>query len=864
MAAPHDDEKDSGGLKEKNDSLGDVHVLNAQEVGDEAIDDLTAHGDVTKNELLDLEDHLESMPLERTIRIIRQLYKLNKHIQTFDTETLFKMEDFLKDDVQQNPDKYRELVHEMRLEALLAVENSPYSIVRAVVDPTDDQTMPALTLRVWVIGIVFGMIGAFINQLFSIRLPTIGVGVSTAQLLAYPVGKFFAKVLPDWGFTLFGKRHSLNPGPFNPKEHMLITIMANSSFGDSYAAEIIITQAMPFWYNQAFARGFGYQLVNTLAVNIAGYGMAGMIRRFVVYPSFAIHPGLLATLALNKAFHADDSNSVPGPFGRLYNWSRMKLFYVAFGAMFVYSWFPNFIWQNLSVFNWMSWIAPHNKTYNMFVNIQFNSGFGLNPWPTFDWNRLGYAPDFPLFTAVNDFIGLWIAFVMVAAFYFTNAFNTSYFTITSNRTFDNRGKKYNVTRILDDNRLFDEAKYQTYSEPYMSAGTLNQYFWFFAAYSAMFTYAAVYHHNEIAYSFRVAYREFKNNLPSAKNAQEEEDADDLAEDSHARHMRNYKEVPEWWYFILLLAGLALGMAGVGAFPTGVTMAVVIFGIILTAIFIIPIGILSSVASVGVGLNVLAEFLGGAFYPGNALAMNYFKMYGVMTCSQALGFAGDLKLAHYTHIGQRLTFTAQIVATVLASFVQAGIYNFMMSFKDVCTDDAAFKMTCPGQNTFFTAAVFWGTLGPKRVFGLNGRYRTILIGFAVGPLVVLLGWALKKLLPRSKAIRNFHPVAVVTGAIAFSQTNMSITIPSFYLILISWGYLKNRYLAFWSRYNYILIVAFNTAIAIASVIQFFGLSIPEVSIDWWGNDLDKACALGGCPRFEIPAKGYFGPEKGHFN
>jgi hypothetical protein len=35
-----------------------------------------------------------------------------------------------------------------------------------------------------------------------------------------------AKTLPDKRFKLFGREHSLNPGKFNKKEHMLITIMA--------------------------------------------------------------------------------------------------------------------------------------------------------------------------------------------------------------------------------------------------------------------------------------------------------------------------------------------------------------------------------------------------------------------------------------------------------------------------------------------------------------------------------------------------------------------------------------------------------------------------------------------------------------
>lgn len=40
-------------------------------------------------------------------------------------------------------------------------------------------------------------------------------------------GKSCQRFLPDVGFTLWGVRHSLNPGPFNKKEHMLISIMAS-------------------------------------------------------------------------------------------------------------------------------------------------------------------------------------------------------------------------------------------------------------------------------------------------------------------------------------------------------------------------------------------------------------------------------------------------------------------------------------------------------------------------------------------------------------------------------------------------------------------------------------------------------------
>ena len=86
--------------------------------------------------------------------------------------------------------------------------------------------MPSFTFRTWVIGIIFCAIGAAINQLFSLRQPPIFITSEVAQLLAWPAGKLFDSVLPDVGITIGGKRHSINPGKFNKKEHMLITIMA--------------------------------------------------------------------------------------------------------------------------------------------------------------------------------------------------------------------------------------------------------------------------------------------------------------------------------------------------------------------------------------------------------------------------------------------------------------------------------------------------------------------------------------------------------------------------------------------------------------------------------------------------------------
>lgn len=48
---------------------------------------------------------------------------------------------------------------------------------------------------------------------------------------------------------------------------------------------------------------------------------------------------------------------------------------------------------------------------------------------------------------------------------------------------------------------------------------------------------------------------------------------------------------------------------------------------LALIFVIPLGVIKVITGMTIGLNVLAEFIGGMWVEGNALAMNFFKSFG---------------------------------------------------------------------------------------------------------------------------------------------------------------------------------------------------------------------------------------------
>lgn len=102
----------------------------------------------------------------------------------------------------------------------------------------------------------------------------------------------------------------------------------------------------------------------------------------------------------------------------------------------------------------------------------------------------------------------------------------------------------------------------------------------------------------------------------------------------------------------------------------------------------------------------------------------------------------------------------------------------MNIEDVCSPKSPMHFTCPGANTFFTASVLWGTIGPVKVFGINGQYKWLLLGFPSGVLIVLGLWGLRKAWPSSRALRQVHAVALISGALHWAPYSTTFPLPCF--------------------------------------------------------------------------------------
>lgn len=150
---------------------------------------------------------------------------------------------------------------------------SPIEEVRLTVSNDDDTTLPVWTFRMWFLGLFSCCLLSFLNTFFSYRSEPLQVTMISIQVATLPVGMFLARVLPTTKFKIpgFGNREfTLNPGPFNVKEHVLISIFANSgaAFGNGTAYAIGIVDIIRAFYHRKISFLASWILVITTQVKI--------------------------------------------------------------------------------------------------------------------------------------------------------------------------------------------------------------------------------------------------------------------------------------------------------------------------------------------------------------------------------------------------------------------------------------------------------------------------------------------------------------------------------------------------------------------------------------------------------------------
>jgi OPT family small oligopeptide transporter len=291
----------------------------------------------------------------------------------------------------------------------------------------------------------------------------------------------------------------------------------------------------------------------------------------------------------------------------------------------------------------------------------------------------------PFFSNVNQAIGMFlVSFGIVLPVYYKNIWSTGYLPLNSPDVFDNTGNPYSVDGILNPDYTLNVTAYEAYSPPYLSAGYSVLYMFFFAAYTASIVHVALYNHRELADGFRTMLN-WRGSVREEFN------------DVHNRLMQRYKECPEWWYLALLAVSFVLACVSSEIYHTGMPIWGIVLAIVFAFTLQVPIGIITAVTNSEITLNVVAELIGGYTLAGNPVANMLFKTYGYIATAQSVQFAADLKLGHYMKIPPRLTFWAQLFATVLCVFVSIGVNDWQIgNIQGICEVANPDGWSCPGK------------------------------------------------------------------------------------------------------------------------------------------------------------------------
>ncbi|KAF5807823.1 putative oligopeptide transporter, OPT superfamily [Helianthus annuus] len=720
-------------------------------------------------------------------------------------------------------------------------EESPIEQVRLTVPTTDDPSQSVWTFRMWVLGLISCVMLSFLNQFFSYRSSPLVITQITVQVATLPLGRLMAAVLPSSKWSLMGREFSLNPGPFNMKEHVLITIFANAgaAFGNGSAYAVGIVNIIKVFYGRKISFFASWILIIT--TQVLGYGWAGLLRKYVVEPSHMWWPSTLVQISLFRALHGkeDDDDDDNDNKKRI---SRTKFFVIVLACSFLYYLLPGFFFKTLQSISWVCWAFPNSVTAQQLGSGFQGLGFGAF---SLDWATTAsflFSPLIsPFFAIVNVFLGyfLIVYIVIPISYYGLNVYHARNFPIYSADLFTNDGQLYDIHKIVNNKFEIDHGEYAKQGHVNLSTFFALTYGFGFATIASTLTHVALFYGKEI-------YGRYKAST-TAKT------------DVHTRLMKNYKDIPAWWFYVLLTVTFLVALALTIFMKDQVQMPFwgLIGAAVMAFVFTLPISIITATTNQTPGLNIITEYAMGLIYPGRPIANVCFKTYGYMSMTQAISFLSDFKLGHYMKIPPRSMFLVQFLGTIIAGTVNLCVAWYMINHVDqICFPDpkSGSPWTCPNDRVFFDASVIWGLVGPRRIFGPQGNYGALnwfFLGGLMGPVVV---WIFHLLFPKASWIPLIN-LPVLLGATAAMPPAMAVNYNSWILVGTIFNFFVFRYRKmWWKRYNYILSAALDAGVAFMAVLLYFSTGIENINVHWWGTDNPEHCDLARCPT----AKGIVSP------
>jgi len=243
-------------------------------------------------------------------------------------------------------------------------------------------------------------------------------------------------------------------------------------------------------------------------------------------------------LHVHRALHEKEEEG-----GKSRGPSRMRFFLIVFFASFAYYALPGYLLPILTFFSWACWVWPHSITAQQ-VGSGYH-GLGVGAF-TLDWAGISAYHGSPLVapwaSIANTAVGfvMFIYVIVPLCYWQFNTFDARRFPIFSNQLFTASGQKYDTTKVLTKDLDLNVAAYDSYGKLYLSPLFAISIGSGFLRFTATIVHVLLFHGGDM-------WKQSK----SAMNA--------VKLDVHAKLMQRYRQVPQWWFLMLLLGSVVVSL-----------------------------------------------------------------------------------------------------------------------------------------------------------------------------------------------------------------------------------------------------------------------------------------------------------------
>jgi OPT family oligopeptide transporter len=438
--------------------------------------------------------------------------------------------------------------------------------------------------------------------------------------------------------------------------------MGSAAANAPLAMEILAVQKL--YYNLEPSAAVGIFLL--WSSQCLGYGIAGVLRRTLVYPTKMLYPVNLPMNTLLEALHGEKSHVK----------KKLRVFYIGFLILFFYEAIPQYITPVLVGVSFFCLAKRDSLLYtNLFGGSNGNEGLGILSL-SFDWQYISNPSPlwYPLQTLVNNFVGYILCIAVFIGVYYGNIWNAKKFPFLSQALFTDASNgtnfvQFNQTAVLTPDYKVDSALVAEQGLPYFAATFAVYILATNLSITATFSHLMLWNYNDLksawAFMSPAAIKSYLNPRSWNWHSWTATDSkwggdEDNEQDPHYRLMLTYKDAPNWWYGMVFLASAIVGLVMLYVSKSTLPWWGFIVAVLLSTVCILFFGAQYGITGYNYNVQPVIQMIGGYLHPGEPMANMYFCLFGYNSVVQGQLLLRDLKFAQYAHLSPRCTFVMQLV------------------------------------------------------------------------------------------------------------------------------------------------------------------------------------------------------------